>query len=151
MNKRHWLPTILLLGVLLFALTSLAAQPNSLQAQGDPLPTATPFGTPPPTAVPPSPTGGTLILQTYEAPANSWTVVQWQDSNGGWHDVTSWQSQLTDGYVGWWVGPENLGAGPFRWLLLAGPDGEMLASSASFALPNFAGDVVLVEINLGNE
>ena len=140
---------VLFAGLMLLCLGLFFDQPAPIQAQGNPLPTATPLGTPPPTAVPsPLPVGGTLILQAYHAPANSWTVVQWQDANGGWHDVTSWQSQLTDGYVGWWVAPEDFGTGPFRWLLLDGPDGEQLGASESFHLPGYANNVILIELEL---
>lgn len=140
---------VLFAGLMLLGLGLFFDQPAPIQAQGDPLPTATPLGTPPPTAVPsPLPVGGTLILQAYHAPASSWTVVQWQDANGGWHDVTSWQSQLTNGYVGWWVAPEDFGTGPFRWLLLDSPDGNPLGTSKSFHLPGYANNVILIELEL---
>ena len=148
MNKQKAALYTLLSGFMLLCL-SLLVNPSSIEAQGNPLPTATPLGTPAPTAVPPLlPVGGTLILQVYNAPPDAWTVVQWQDANGGWHDVTGWQSQLTDGYVGWWVAPENYATGPFRWLLLTAAEGEQLGASDSFYLPGYAKDVILVEIKL---
>lgn len=144
---------LLLAGFLLLAIVSLAFQPGAIQAQGSPLPTATPLGTPPP---PPPPTpanvyrqpaGGTIILQVYNPPAAGWTVVQWQDANGGWHNVESWQSQITAGYVGWWVAPANFASGPFRWLLLDSAQGATVAASEPFYLPGFVDDVVLIEIS----
>ncbi len=148
MNKQKGMLYLLLTSFMLLCLGAFIT-PTAIEAQGDPLPTPTPFGTPAPTAVPPLLTvGGTLILQAYNAPANSWTVVQWQDANDNWHDVSSWSSQITDGYVGWWVAPENYGTGPFRWLLLDSIDGEQLSVSESFNLPGYAKDVVLIEIKL---
>lgn len=138
----------LLAGLLVLVLASLVFQPTSLNAQGTPLPTATPWGTPAPTQVAPSAEGGTLILQAYNAPAAGWTVVQWQDANGGWHDVAGWQSQLTNGYVGWWVDPGNFAEGPFRWVMLASENGEMVDATEAFSLPGYSGDVVLVEMRL---
>ena len=54
-----------------------------------------------------------------------WTQVQWQDTNGAWHDVVGWQGTLDKveigkdetvmGFKTWWLGPENLGDGPMRW------------------------------------
>lgn len=148
-NQQKSMATILLAACLLFALVGLAFQPGSIQAQGSPLPTATPLGTPPPPTpanVYRPPAGGTIILQVYAAPTNGWTVVQWQDANGGWHDVAGWHSQITDGYVGWWVDPANFSSGPFRWLLLDSLEGETLGTSDSFYLPGFVDDVVLIEI-----
>lgn len=149
MNKHQTTLFVMVAGLMLLSLGLILAQPTPLQAQGDPFPTATPLGTPPPTAVPtPLPVGGTLILQVYHAPANSWSVVQWQDANGGWHDVSGWQSQLTHGYVGWWVAPEDYGTGPFRWLLLDGAGGQQLGASESFHLPGYTKSVTLIELAL---
>ncbi len=54
---------------------------------------------------------------------HSWTTVQWQDEHGIWRDVTGWQgtptfnSKMHRWEVEWWVGEENLSAGPFRWVI----------------------------------
>ncbi len=144
--------TVLLAACLFIALLGLVLQPGPIQAQGSPLPTATPLGTPPPPTpanVYRQPPGGTIILQLYDAPPTGWTVVQWQDANGGWHDVEGWRSQITDGYVGWWVDPANFSSGPFRWLLLDSVEGETLAMSDSFYLPGFVDEVILIEISGG--
>ena len=36
------------------------------------------------------PPGAYIELQTQAAPAEAWTVVQWQDQLGGWHEVEGW-------------------------------------------------------------
>ncbi len=151
-KQQKSIASILLAACLFFAFLGVAFQPGPLQAQGSPLPTATPLGTPPPP--PPAnvyqpPAGGTIILHVYDAPTNGWTVVQWQDANGGWHDVEGWRSQITDGYVGWWVDPANFSSGPFRWLLLDAAQGETVAVSDSFYLPGFVDEVILIEISGG--
>lgn len=47
-----------------------------------------------------------------------WSVVQWQDDHGQWHNVDGWQGTFDPtGRVVWWVGPEHLGSGPFRWVV----------------------------------
>ena len=145
-NRFKSIIPILLAGWLVFSLVNLIYPPAATRAQGDPLPTATPFGTPLPPNVYQQPAGGTIILQVYAAPAGSWTVVQWQDANGEWHDVEGWRSQLTNGYVGWWVAPANFASGPFRWLLLDAPDGETLVVSESFYLPGFVNETILIEL-----
>jgi hypothetical protein len=69
-----------------------------------------------------------------------WTIVQWLDGAGGWHDVEGWAGNF-DGTRGamavksWVVSPGDSGKGPFRWLVLAAPGGAKLGTSASFYLP----------------
>jgi hypothetical protein len=66
-----------------------------------------------------------------------WSVVQWQDENGDWHNVDGWQGNIdNDGTKRWWVAQKDFGSGPFRWVVLAAPNGQMLANSASFRLPS---------------
>lgn len=87
-----------------------------------------------------------------------WTVVQWQDNLGDWHDVLGWQGHLDDIEVGeaghvvgekrWWVAPADLGTGPFRWLVYQRQDGRLLATSASFHLPNVREESKAVEVLL---
>ena len=147
-KHRITLTTLFLFGLMLLIISSLAINPEQLQAQGNPLPTATPYGTPPPPTASPYPPGGTLILQMENPPVEGWTIVQWQDANGGWHDVEGWRSHFTNDYVGWWVAPADFSDGPFRWLLLASENGPELASSAPFSLPGYLGHVLLVELSL---
>lgn len=120
-----------------------------------------------PDAVPVSlPTGGLIRLQL-QLPSETlarvgswqslWTVVQWQDAEGSWHDVEGWQGTFDDfraettqgiarGQKLWWVAPADLGTGPFRWLVQQEPDDEQLAVSAPFHLPDAGGTLLPVEI-----
>lgn len=85
-----------------------------------------------------------------------WTVVQWQDEWGDWHDVEGWQGTLDTVEIGkdetvvghktWWVGPGELGKGPFRWLVYQGKSDALLTASAPFDLPASRGGVVKVEV-----
>lgn len=92
------------------------------------------------------------MLQTEGLPVGStgvWTAVQWQDPNTGmWHLVEGWQGTLDlDGSQTWWVGTEILGKGPFRWVIYAEKEGEELAVSSSFNLPEKSGQTVLITVS----
>jgi len=50
--------------------------------------------------------------------------------------------------VRWYVGKEDLGSGPFRWLVYDAQDGRLLATSDLFDLPERAGQTVEVAIML---
>ncbi len=83
--------------------------------------------------------------------ADLWAEVEWLDSTGVWHTVEGWQGPL-DGISGntgsatWYLGPQALGTGPFRWVLYDGRGGALLSSSAPFALPTMVGTTVTVEM-----
>ena len=88
-----------------------------------------------------------------------WTVVQWQDPHTGlWHTVDGWQGTLdmvevdeaglVTGRKAWWVGKDELGKGPFRWLVYKGQGGSLLATSTVFDLPDAAGTSVTVMVAL---
>jgi hypothetical protein len=86
-----------------------------------------------------------------------WTVVQWQDQWGYWHDVDGWQGTLDrvyleDGQVMgakmWWAYDSLWGAGPFRWAVLAGRAGQVMAKTDLFYLPTRGGQGVTVELVL---
>jgi hypothetical protein len=115
-----------------------------------PRPTAVPTMTvtPPPVYVPPM-VGGSITLRIPSAPAGLWTVVQWQDGLGGWHDVEGWQGTLVDGWQIWWVARRDFGTGPFRWAVYQNPTRNvLLAASESFNLPTSDGDLVGVTVSL---
>jgi len=119
---------------------------------GGPLPAVAlpPRPEPQPAATPsPKPVGGAIELRVAPAGRALWTVVQWQDSLGGWHDVEGWQGML-DGSDDktWWVHRADFGKGPFRWAMYQGVGGEWVATSEGFYLPRFAGDVVRVQVSL---
>jgi hypothetical protein len=90
---------------------------------------------------------GVIELTVESAPAGLWTVVQWQDALGDWHNVEGWQGTLDEGNKkAWWVDKADLGKGPFRWAVTQ--SGERLATSESFYLPDSVGQTVRVSISL---
>jgi hypothetical protein len=120
--------------------------------------------------VPASLSTGSLIRLQLQLPSETlsrvdswqmlWTVVQWQDPEGSWHDVEGWQGTFDDftddtkqrvaeGQKLWWVAPGDLGTGPFRWLIKQSHDGEHLAISAPFQLPDTDGTLLPVEVSIG--
>jgi hypothetical protein len=101
------------------------------------------------TALAGRPKVGTIILKVSGAPATAWTVVQWQDGLGVWHDVDGWRGDLDDGDGDqklWAVLGKNFGQGPFRWVVYEKRDGKEWGVSASFFLPRFPGDKVEVSV-----
>ena len=82
-----------------------------------------------------------------------WTVVQWQDRGGNWHDVEGWQG-TPDGIVGgegrktWWLSRHLCGQGPFRWVIYAARGGEPLATSEPFHLPTAPGQLLRIEVGI---
>ena len=126
------------------------------------LPSAThaaPAALPPrPTTQPSSPTpkppaGAYIVLRVPSASEGLWTVVQWQDAFGDWHDVEGWRGSLPElhpdwGRQIWWLASEHFATGPFLWLVYDGPDGELLATSEPFYMPQAGGEVVRVEVSL---
>jgi hypothetical protein len=77
----------------------------------------------------------------------SWSVVQWQDSSGGWPDVEGWAGSLDDGGGRrWWVVAKDFSTGPFRWVSQAGPEGSVLNASEPFTLSAFPNETVQVKL-----
>lgn len=111
------------------------------------------------TALPPRPTatavpaqnpkikGAQIILQIEgELSSEIWTIVQWQDAQNAWHDVSGWQGTLdADNQKTWWVGEEHLGAGPFRWMVHGDNFTEL---SDDFFLPDHASEKLVVIVTL---
>ncbi len=108
---------------------------------------------------PPAREGAEIELRIQLAPELAitadrlWTVVQWQDGLGSWHDVEGWQGPCQrDGsglpYRAWSVGPKDLGTGPFRWLVRDGRGGKELAASVPFHVPRAGGEKKLVMVAL---
>jgi hypothetical protein len=87
-----------------------------------------------------------------------WTLVQWQDAHGEWHDVEGWQGTLDTveidavgtvaGHKTWWVGEENMGEGPLRWRVYQGQDSPLLATSEPFYLPSASKTTLEVKVTL---
>jgi len=125
-----------------------------------PLPTLTP------TPVPAPPVRGEAIeLQAHFPSTWPWdkihwqeprTLVQWQDEKGKWHDVTGWlgafdeiqldRDGMVTGIKRWWVAEDDLGTGPFRWLVYVRADRPAVATSDPFDLPAATGQKVTVEV-----
>jgi hypothetical protein len=155
---------MVVLGSVLVSLTwpSLASQAD-LPPLDTPAPPATATPAPPPAEETPAPPGDTadkddddpaspplayVELLAPSAPAGAWSVVQWQDPQGGWHDVIGWRGQLgQSGYQQWVVEAKDFGTGPFRWQIRqGGVEGEVFSNSVSFDLPLGAGETVSVSV-----
>jgi len=116
-----------------------------LSFAGSPLPPRVP--TEPPSPKP----DGSIIQLVVKFPESFssdwqtlWTVVQWQDPEGTWHDVIGWQGTLDKvqsgvGVKEWWVLQPDLGKGPFRWQVCQEQGGPVVATSVPFNLPDEAG------------
>lgn len=116
-------------------------------------------------ALPPPREGATIELRVRPPESGTpaglhwkelWTIVQWQDGLGAWHDVEGWQAPLervANGELGkvWAVGPKDLGSGPFRWVILRGRRGVQLGSSEPFHMPLHGGETTRVEVTLSPE
>jgi len=94
------------------------------------------------------PIGAYIELQPQGTPDGAWTVVQWQDSNGTWHDVEGWQGPLNEDRKKWWVSQRDFGRGPFRWAVYQDQGGDLLAISEPFYLPGTANEFVPIEVSL---
>jgi len=119
-----------------------------------------PRPTPTTTLKPPksAPDGGVIELyikfdQAIVPTQALWSIVQWQDSLGMWHDVDGWQGTpdaiITGGATKtWWVNKTDLGKGPFRWVIYAADKNKWLAESPSFYLPKTPGQKVEIVVSL---
>jgi len=110
-----------------------------------------PSPSPIPESVPAIP-GGLIKLTTQSFPADVWTVVQWQDARGDWHDVEGWRGSLDElawsaGKKTWWVARPDYAKGPFRWVVYARQGGAQLAVSDKFNLPTRDDAAVLVTLS----
>lgn len=132
-----------------------SGQPDA-QAGTLPPPRATltpmPYATLTPMPHAPSSKGSYIELRLPTDNINLWTVVQWQDGVGNWHDVDGWRGVLDDindhkGDKVWGVLPGEYGDGPIRWLVYDCAGGQLLATSHSFYLPD-ADRHVIVEVVL---
>lgn len=131
--------------LILFFVPLLAAfSAESLAAGLPPRPTPEPVKSKQP--------GAYIELQLSGATVGSegvWTIVQWVDEFGEWHDVSGWQGTVElDGSQTWWVAPDDLGKGPFRWQVYASENGDLLATSDEFMLPEERRYVLIVPIEV---
>lgn len=111
--------------------------------------------TPTPISMPASTSPGWAVIELHVQAARPelWTVVQWQDALGGWHDVEGWRGTLDEisngmGQKKWWVARADFDTGPFRWVIYQGPGGRLLAASEAFRLPRYENMTVVVEVSL---
>ena len=100
-----------------------------------------------------SPGWAGIELHVQAARPGLWTVVQWQDALGGWHDVEGWRGTLDEisngvGKKKWWVARPNFDTGPFRWVIYQNQGGKLLAASKVFQLPGYENTAVVVEATL---
>jgi hypothetical protein len=86
-----------------------------------------------------------ILVYAPTAPVTSWITVQWQDGNGGWHDVEGWQGtfDIASGsnfpFKQWTVGASQYNQGPFRWVIYTQRGGDVWGISPSFNLPQWGG------------
>ena len=81
--------------------------------------------------------GAHIELRVQSGLGEVWTVVQWQDEMGRWHDVDGWRAQVEpDQAVNWWVAPEDSETGPYRWIVYHDQDRRAVVwASDLFYLP----------------
>jgi hypothetical protein len=152
LNYKRILVGVVGLAMLFAALPGIAA--------ADLPPRPTPIPTPNPTSIPSSPgagTGALIELQVSTASLNYHTVVQWQDIQGLWHTVDSWQGNLDDTFVSggktiaykrWWVNSAQFGLKNFRWQVYDRPNGKLLVTSQTFDLPTYGKQQVIAAVTL---
>ena len=155
---------VCLIGAMALSASLAQAAPSALPPRPTPpgLPALPPRPVPGPHSSSRTPTGGYIELDVQlgqswaegNVPWQAlWTVVQWQDRAGEWHDVVGWQGSLDEANSAeckkvWWVAREDLDQGPFRWVVYRRRGGESLAQSESFDLPHKVGETVSVGISL---
>jgi hypothetical protein len=91
------------------------------------------------------PIGAYIELRAQSLPTSAWSVVQWQDRSGNWHDVDGWRGNLAQS-TRWWVAAKDFGTGPFRWVVRQGIDGSLISTSAPFNLPDEANEILQIGI-----
>jgi hypothetical protein len=84
---------------------------------------------------------------------NLWTVVEQQTEDGSWRAIEGWQGAFDNvvaavGYKTWDVPSSLFGQGPFRWRVDTERNGQMLATSQPFTLPDRAGVRLTVVVTL---
>jgi hypothetical protein len=114
-----------------------------------------PRPTPNPTSAPAATSGALIELRMPTTSLNYFTVVQWQGADQVWHNVDSWLGNLDDfltnsrpttAYKRWWVYPADYGQQNFHWQVFDKPNGQLLATSATFDLPTHDKQIVISEV-----
>ncbi len=147
-NKRYQPILCFIISFMFVALLLLSALLTPAVSQADLPDRDTP--TPAPSNNNDGDNGGSSPLLSYielfasSAPAGAWSVVQWQDPQGDWHDVAGWRGELgSGGYQRWTVEAKDFGTGLFRWQVRqSGPDGSALSTTKPFTLPAGANETL---------
>ncbi len=141
--------SVIFLGIQTYSQPTAFAQGELPPRPGDPLPPR------PEVPLPPHPkhddngsssfTQGAFIKLSIWHGAGRWSVVQWQDGMGQWHDVGGWQGMLDPaGEILWFVETNDFGKGPFRWVLNGASGQQSQEVSNAFFLPTGIDQVVTV-------
>lgn len=75
-----------------------------------------------------------------------WTQVQWQGTDGAWHNVDGWKGFTTNGYARWFVAPSHFGRGPFHWIVSDEIGSQELAVSNQFYLPQHPAEFTITKV-----
>ena len=125
------------------------------QAAPSALPPRPTPATPTPVPAPGFTSPGWAVIELHVQPvqADRWTIVQWQDALGGWHDVEGWRGMLDEisngvGKKMWWVARHDFDTGPFRWVIYQNQGGKLVATSEAFRLPPHENSAVVVKVSL---
>ncbi|MFO7540280.1 MAG: hypothetical protein R6X32_19740 [Chloroflexota bacterium] len=96
------------------------------------------------------PQGGFISLSMAAPSPDYWVTIQWYDGKGEWYTVSGWQGNFDHkGEVVWWVAPENMGQGPFRWVVLSAEvNGRPVTISDEFYLPTDPLQTVRLDVSL---
>lgn len=155
---------LIIFAAIICAIIGIAHLPTPARALPPRPPTPTPLPTPGPTSAPEAsvaPKGAQITLRAHFPLSAAyqwdalWTVVQWQDPDGTWHDVEGWRGTPDEITLNdqdeiiiektWWVQKSDLGRGPFRWLVYKSEGGQLLTMSEMFHLPDDVGRTTIVE------
>ncbi len=99
-------------------------------------PIADPTATPEPASASTGDRGSLIILETSSADADDWVTIEWLAGDGNWYEVDGWRGHIHHGQLIWWVAPENLGDGQFRWVVYNNDSqSQLLKRSDPFYLP----------------
>jgi len=140
---------ILLILSIFVAVLLLVAPAAALPPRPPRPPHVTPTATAQPAVNASTVVDGGFIRLTVSAPRTGLqAVVQWEDGNGNWHNVSGWQNTVSQPSVKWWVSPADFGKGPFRWIVYEDTPSNVIATSETFFLPASEEHIVDVFVSL---
>lgn len=147
-RKTSYFVAGLLVLALVVSATTLFAAPVTPQDLPDRPPEATAV---PDAVIKSSPAGAKIMLQLDPEAYRNWTQMEWQDPyTETWHPVDGWRGHVDQtGQVVWWISGNDLGKGPFRWLVYESEEAKQLVTqSDAFYLPEQNNQ--LLEITIGD-